>query len=406
MRKPMRIGIDYGTRQLEVEVAPDQLVPVHREPAARPLTDLPAAVRAALERPLGFPPLRRALTPDDHVTIVVDERLPQLAELLTPILDHITEAGVTPDAITLLCAPGASSQAWLDDLPEAFQEVRVEIHDPADRRKLSYLATTEKGRRIYLNRTAVDADQLVVLARRTYDPLLGYGGSEGALYPALADEQTRQELVDQLSMAAPEEKAWRVRKEATEVAWLLGAPFMVQVIEGAGEDIVHVLGGLADSGDEGQRLLNARWRVEVDQPADMVIAAVSGRPDRQTFDDMAGAVAAASRVVKPNGKIILLLEAQPALGAGAEILGHSKDAAGALKRLGKDKPSDMTSAFQWAHASQQASLYVLSGLPAETVEGMFAVPLVDAGQVQRLVTGDGTCLVLPDAHKTLALVRR
>ena len=42
---------------------------------------------------------------------------------------------------------------------------RFQVHDPADRKKLSYLATTRQGRRIYLNRSAVDADQLIVLSR-------------------------------------------------------------------------------------------------------------------------------------------------------------------------------------------------------------------------------------------------
>jgi nickel-dependent lactate racemase len=402
----MRIEIPYGAHRLEVEIADNQLVEVHRQPTAPALTDLAAAVRNTLENPLGFPPLRRALTPDDHVTIVVDEYLPHLAELLAPVLEHVMRAGVTPDAVTLLCAPPATSQAWLDDLPEEFQDVRVEVHDPSDRRRLSYLATTEKGRRIYLSRTAVDADQLVVLSRRTYDPLLGYSGSEGALYPALADEKTRQELLGQLSMAAPEDDAWPIHQEAVEVAWLLGAPFMVQVIEGAGEDIVHVLGGLADTGEEGEQLLNARWRVEVDRPADTVIVAISGNPERHRFDDMARAVAAAARVVKPKGRIILLLEGKPALGTAAELLRQAEDPAGALDLLRRNQPADMVAAFQWAHAAQQASLYVLSGLGSETVEDLFAVPLDHAGQVQRLVSGDGSCLVLPDAHKTLALVRK
>ena len=97
-------------------------------------------------------------------------------------LDVLAERGVN---VTLLCEPSASQQPWLTDLPDAFEEVRLEVHDPKDRKKLAYLATTRKGRRLYLNRTAVDADQLVVLGRRTYDPLLGYSGAAGALYPAL-----------------------------------------------------------------------------------------------------------------------------------------------------------------------------------------------------------------------------
>lgn len=402
----MQVGIDFGQEHLNLDVREGSLVGVQRQPAAPAIADRKGAVRAALERPLGFPSLKRALTPDDHVTIVVDEQLSHLAEVLTPILEHITEAGVVPEAITLLCAPPASAQEWLDDLPDEFQEVRVEVHDPAERRKLSYLATTQRGRRIYLNRTAVDADQLVVLSRRGYDPLLGYSGSEGALYPALSDAATREELASHLSMAAPDEKTWPVRREAAEVAWLLGAPFMVQVIEGAGEDIIHVLGGLADTAEEGQRLLNARWRVAVDRPADTVLATLSGDPARHHFADLARAANAASRVVKPGGKIVLVTEANPALGPGAALLRQAEDPARALDLVRQHKPGDLTAVFHWAHAAQQAGIYLLSGLPADTVEELFAVPLEHAGQVQRLLAGGGSYLLLPDAHKTLAVLPR
>src|SRR5262249_55596636 len=173
----MRVSIDYGLDRLQVEVADDRLVEVRRQPEAPALADPPSAVREALEHPLNFPPLRRALTPDDHVTVVVDEELPGLVQLLIPVLEHVVDAHVAPEAITLLCSPSSSRQEWVDDLPDAFGEVQVEVHDPADRKKLSYLATTKQGRRIYLNRSAVDADQLVVLSRVSYDPVLGYFGS-------------------------------------------------------------------------------------------------------------------------------------------------------------------------------------------------------------------------------------
>src|SRR5262245_53191445 len=160
----MRTDITYGQQRLELEVGDGRLVSSRRRPPAPPLADPVAAVAAALEEPLGFPALRRALTPDDHVAVVVDEQLPQLPRLLTPVLEHLTQAHVRPEAITLLC-PTPSSQAWVDELPDAFQEVRLEVHDPANRKRLSYLATTRHGHRLYLNRTLVDADQSVVLTR-------------------------------------------------------------------------------------------------------------------------------------------------------------------------------------------------------------------------------------------------
>src|SRR5262249_3758702 len=129
----MRIGIPCGLEQINVEVVEGNLVGVRRAPLAPGIEEPAAAIRAALEAPIGFPALRRALTPDDHVVIVVDEHLPRLGELLVPILEHISLAHVVLDAITLLCPPGSVVQPWLDSLPEAFEEIRLEVHDPSDR---------------------------------------------------------------------------------------------------------------------------------------------------------------------------------------------------------------------------------------------------------------------------------
>ncbi len=399
----MLVGMDYGREHIDLEIKEDRLVSVQWQTPSPPLADPGSAVRAALETPVGFPALRRALTPDDHVVVVLDEQLPRLPELLTAVLEHVSVAHVSPQAMTILCPLPLSPQKWVNDLPEAFRKVRIEVHDPSDRRQLSYLATTRHGRRIYLNRTAVDADQLIVLARRRFDPLLGYSGSAGALYPALSDEAKRKEMCNLLSLAVPGDKPWPARKEAEEVAWLLGAPFMVQVIEGPGESLVHVLAGLADTGGEGLRLLNARWRVAVDDLADTVIVSVSGDASRHTFADLAGALACATRVVQPQGRIVLLSQARPALGEGADLLRGAEDPSQALRLLRQQAPDDMAAAFQWASAAQRASIYLLSNLPGDTAEELFTTPLDQAAQVKRLLSSAGSYLFLSDAHKTLAV---
>ncbi|MCI0458191.1 MAG: lactate racemase domain-containing protein [Gemmataceae bacterium] len=399
----MRATINYGSRLLEVEVSEGALAPVQRAAPAPPLADPAAAIAAALEEPMGFPALRRALTPDDHVAVVVDEELPQLPRLLPPILEHVAQAGVVPGAVTLLCAPSSEPRDWVDELPDEFDDVQVEVHDPADRKRLAYLATTRQGRRVYLNRTAVDADQLIVLTRRGYDPLLGYSGAAGALYPALSDEATRQEAWERLSMAAPDDGPWPLSREAAEVTWLLGVPFLVQVIQGSGPEVAHVLGGPVESSAEGQRLLNERWRVEVAELVDTVVVGVGGDEAGHRFSDLARALACASRVVKRGGRIALLSGGPPALGEGAQLLRDAPDPDRALERL-KQRSAGTAAAFQWASAARHARIYLLSGLSEDAVEELFAVPLDDASQVQRLVR-EGSCLFLSDAEKTLALAR-
>src|SRR6266542_3462111 len=116
----MRVAIEYGRQRAELEVSEEALVESRVASPPRALADPAAAVRDALEHPFHFPPLRRALTPDDQVVVLIDERLPQLAALLVPVLEYLVTAGVALGAITLLCPP-ASGPAWLDDLPEALQ---------------------------------------------------------------------------------------------------------------------------------------------------------------------------------------------------------------------------------------------------------------------------------------------
>src|SRR6516162_10050833 len=145
----MRRVIDCGRQQLAFEVEKARVLGRGRDDT--PPLEIGPALLAALEKPHGFPPLRQALTPGDRVTVVLDEGLPQLSQLLVPLLEYLARAGIEPADLTLLC-PSPSEQQWLDDLPDELEEARVEVHDARDRKRLSYLATSRDGRRLYLNR--------------------------------------------------------------------------------------------------------------------------------------------------------------------------------------------------------------------------------------------------------------
>ena len=125
--------LHFGRGQIDVAIPEDRLVGVRRRPPAPALADPAAAVRAALENPLGFPPLRRALTPDDHVTVVIDERLPRLgpaAEILRQADDpgralELLSRAQVPDRAAAEQWAGAARRAQiylLSGLPEAAAE--------------------------------------------------------------------------------------------------------------------------------------------------------------------------------------------------------------------------------------------------------------------------------------------
>jgi hypothetical protein len=398
----MRITLHYGRQHLDLDRADDRPILTAPSPAALP--DPAGAIRTALESPFDFPALRRALTPDDQIAVVLDENLPDLAGLLTPVLEHIASAGVPPESITLLCPPGRGSRTWPEHLPTRFRSVRVEVHDPTNRGHLAYLATTAAGKRIYLNRTLVESAQSVILTARRYDLLLGRAGAEGALFPALGDEETWQEMTGRVRFAPVEGEPWPTHRQAQEVAWLIGQPFYLQFIPGPGDTVAHVVAGANHASREAERLLDLCWRHAIPQRVDVVVATLRGEPQRHTFADLAAAVHTAARVVRPEGRIALLTGAAPPPAPGFEVLRQEDDPREALQELQKKPTLERAAAIQWTQAACHARLAVLSGLEADLVEELYATPLGGPPDVQRLLSGRESCLLLEDAHRRLVTV--
>ncbi|WP_171473347.1 lactate racemase domain-containing protein [Frigoriglobus tundricola] len=389
-----------GSEPWRLTVPADRALALAHAPVAAPTVPPRQLVHDALEKPFDGQGLRRALTPDDRVTVVIDPRLPHLAAMLAEVLRHLGSAGVGPGAVTVVSPPDAP-QTWIDELPDEFADVTAETHDPADPKKLAYLATTKGGRRLYLNRSLVDADVAVLLTGRRFDPHSGYAGAEAAVFPALSNEEARAALAGEFTVRDPQ----FTEGEASEAAWLLGTPFLVQVIEGTGDTIQEVVAGLLDTAADGVRRQDARWRATVESEPDTVIAAISGSPAHLSFLDLAKALVTAARVVKKGGRIGLLTTAAPDLGPGAQVLRALDGPAGARKRLAHEKPDDWADAAFWAAAAKRASLFLASGYPDDVVEELFATPIHAPSEAQRLIDTGGTVLLIPDAHKTTVTVK-
>src|SRR5258708_3277374 len=157
------IELTVGQTRWTLDVPDDRLVRAQpRQPAEPPIADVAEAVRHAMDHPLRFDhPLKTALTSDDRIALVVDEQLPRLGELIGGVLQYLAPAGIGPESVTIITAPGGLASDWIDDLPDEFADVHTEVHHPDDRKLLSYLSTLKGGRRVYLNRTLVDADQAI-----------------------------------------------------------------------------------------------------------------------------------------------------------------------------------------------------------------------------------------------------
>ena len=395
----MRVAVQFGLEQVELEVGDDCLVEPYGGTPSTGLDDVPAAVARALETPLAFPALQKAIVPGDHVAIVLDGGIPRPCDVLGPLIECLAEAGVPRhDILIVEASSDDNSQNGLmpDRVPHG---IRLAQHDPHDRNRLSYLASTKSGTRVYLNRDVVDADLVVLVGRVGYHPLLRYRGTCSSLFPGLADEAAQHQFRCRISKPITSKSQIAARRESDEVAWLLGVQFAIQIVIGRGNRIVQVLAGhCPDVQREAQRLLDRNWRQAVPRRAELVIASISGPPDIQGFAELGAALESAQGLVREGGRIVVLSAIDALPGTALKSANMLRDPAKTLEHLRSHPSADAISTWQIVRASHNSRVYLLSKLADELVEDLSIIPIGSVAEVQRLIDQVQSCLILNDAQ--------
>jgi hypothetical protein len=164
-----------GDRLVEVDL-PEGTRVLYPKPPIEALRDPDAAIRYAINHPLGSDPLYAKLRPGMSVTIAVDDislplppmRRPDVRQrVLEIVLDMLREHGV--DDIEIIVATSvhrrmtaAEIQRMVGDrVFNAYYPDRLYNHDAEDEANMVEIGTTEMGEVVELNRRAVESDLLI-----------------------------------------------------------------------------------------------------------------------------------------------------------------------------------------------------------------------------------------------------
>jgi lactate racemase len=175
-----------GDRLIEVDL-PAGTRCIYPKPPLRPLEDVDAAIRFALNFPEGTAPLYAQLKPGMKLTIAVDDISVPLPPMRRPdirgrVIEHVLELcskhGVTD--IEIIVATGVHRRMKPEEIRhmvgdavfQAFYPKRLYNHDAEDRENLVEIGTTESGHAIDLNRRAAESD-LIVYVNLNFVPMNG-----------------------------------------------------------------------------------------------------------------------------------------------------------------------------------------------------------------------------------------
>ncbi len=292
------------------------------------LPDEEAAVRAALRAPTGRPALRELARTARRVCVAFNDatRATPNERLIPWVLRELSD--VPRDRIVLVNQLGSHRPSTREERerllsPAVVRDHRVVDHDARDPAALVEVGRLRDGSPALVNRLWVEADLRVVTGFVEPHLFAGFSGGVKGVMPGLAGLDAIVSNHGARAIGHPRAtfgvtEGNPVWEEMRDVATAAGEAFLVNVALNVRRKITGVFAGdlvLAHAiGIEHVRR-HAMRRVEA--PFDVVVTTNSGAPlDLNLYQGIKG-VAAAARIVRDGGTIVLACECREGVPAGS-----------------------------------------------------------------------------------------
>jgi len=421
----MRVQLAYGREGLWIEL-PDGLHIEVVEPRFVPgLPDEREAILRALRDPIGSPPLKELVRPDDTVAIVFsDITRPMPNARVLPVL--LMELSHVPRShIVLINALGTHRPQTEGELVEMLgQEVvenyRVVQHDCRDKKNLVYLGESSFGHPIWVNRIYMECSVKILTGFIEPHFFAGFSGGPKAVLPGIAGEKTilwnhGAEMVGHPNATWGVTEGNPIWEEMREVAVKTEPTFLLNVAINRKKEITGVFaGGVWKAHAAGVEFVRKVAMVPVDEPFDIVITSNSGYPlDINLYQAVKG-MSAAAQVVREGGSIIIAAECRdgiPNHGEYKNILKMAKSPQELLERITAPGflVQDQWEAQVQALVQLKADVYVKSTyLTDEQIRGAMLQPCHNVEEtVEQLCKRCGPearICVLPEGPQTIPYI--
>lgn len=423
----MQVELAYGRTGLTVELP--ATAEVLRSRFIPGVADEGVALRAALQAPLGTPPLAELVKPGDKVVIVHTDitRATPNERILPVLLAALEAAGVQRADITLLNALGThrpQTDAELREMlgSQVVDNYRCQQHDAFDDANLVYLGETSNGHPVRINRTFHAADVKILTGFIEPHFFAGFSGGPKGVLPSIAGAESVF-TNHGLAMIAHPKATWGniagnpIWEEMREAAQMAQPTFLLNVTLNTSKAITGVFAGdLLTAHAAGCAFVRDNAMVGVDAPYDIVITTNSGYPLDQNLYQCVKGMSAARQIVRQGGAIIMAgacNDGLPDHGKYAALLRQGGSPQGVLDLISQPGFSEHD---QWqvqiqAQIQRHAEVYVYSdGLSDAQIEGALFTPCRDlAATVRQLQERYGRACricVLPEGPLTIAYLQQ
>ena len=419
----MRLDLAFGRTGLTTTLPEGYRYRLLEARSAKPLPDSAAAIETALDAPIGSKPLLDLARGKSSAAISVCDitRPAPNPQTLPPMLRRLEAAGIARDSITILIATGLHREATSAEIREIVGEqvagcYRIVNHHARELSEHRSLGTTASGTPVYIDERFVSADLHLTLGFVEPHLMLGFSGGRKLVAPGLAAQETIKVLHSPKFMRDGRAVEGSIEdnplhRELLEIARMARHDFILDVALTRDRKIAGVFAGNAvEAHRKGVEFVSRVMLETLEEPVDAVITSAAGYPLDLTFYQAIKGITAASHIVKPGGKILLMAACEEGAGAGE------------FSRMLADNPSDrrfmdrIESApvvvDQWQLeklglvTSKLEALYYVPGLPAEYHPKLWGKSYPTAHAAIEALTGSlpegASIAVMPEGPYVLA----
>jgi nickel-dependent lactate racemase len=277
--------LSYGRRSVSINLEAD-CVEHH---GGTSIVNEEAAVRAALLRPIGAPPLSEIVKPGERVAIIVNDitRLTRTELMLPPIVETLNRAGIPDADIFIVFALGIHRRQTDEERrsiigDELFGRIRNFDHICTDEADLVTVGTTRFGNTVEINRRVMEADRIILTGEIMYHLIAGYSGGRKGLVPGVAGWRTttyNHRMIFDPQCGSGILDGNPSHEDLLEACHLVEPDFLVNVVLTPDGKLARVVAGQYDLAHrEGCKTVDELLSVVVDDPYDLLVVSAGGYP--------------------------------------------------------------------------------------------------------------------------------
>ena len=391
-----------------------------------PLTDLKQAVLDAIYHPIDSEPLNELLQPGQKVAFICNDptRVANSHDFMPILVEELNKIGIKDEDMRIVFALGTHRKMTQEEMIEAVGEdvaKRLPMYnsDCNKQEDFEYFGETSFGTPVWLNKLICDVDLVIMTGTIVHHFFSGFGGGRKAVLPGVAAMETIRR--NHSLMMSPDAQLGKlhgnpVYEDQMEGVRLFAKEhrmFLFNAILDAKKQFLKIFAGDWEKAHlEACKFVDKVYGVEIDAPADIVIASCGGYPKDINVYQLQKTMDNAWCAVKDGGVVIIIGECEEGSGSAAlEKALQEHPSPDAIKaQLEKNFVIGAHKAFAITRLMKKAKFILVSALDKKIASDLLfeAVDNVDEAikLAEKYVGSDYKIILMPQGSLTVPLLRK